>query len=98
VPVLQRCSKCAIIYLLAKNSSVYGKLLEFIPNPTFDIVAVHGVHEKWCRATNTESVNLREHGQTDPSAIVLERAVHQYLYSARAGQHLRFENSQEDIT
>lgn len=37
-----------------------GMLSEYIPNPTFEVVAAPGTHEKWYRAENTEGLTLRE--------------------------------------
>jgi predicted TIM-barrel fold metal-dependent hydrolase len=37
-----------------------GMLSDYIPNPTFSVVAAPGVHEKWHRASNTEGKTLRE--------------------------------------
>jgi predicted TIM-barrel fold metal-dependent hydrolase len=39
---------------------VGGMLSEFIPNPTFAVVAAPGAHEKYYRAENTEGKSLRE--------------------------------------
>jgi predicted TIM-barrel fold metal-dependent hydrolase len=37
-----------------------GQISDYIPNPTFDVVARPGSHEKWYRGTNTEGLSLRE--------------------------------------
>lgn len=37
-----------------------GKLSEYIPNPTFEVVAAPGTHVKWFRADNPEGLTLRE--------------------------------------
>jgi predicted TIM-barrel fold metal-dependent hydrolase len=37
-----------------------GMLSEYIPNPTFAVVAAPGSHEKYYRASNTEGLSLRE--------------------------------------
>jgi predicted TIM-barrel fold metal-dependent hydrolase len=37
-----------------------GIISDFIPNPTFTVVAAPGAHEKWYRAENTEGLTLRE--------------------------------------
>jgi predicted TIM-barrel fold metal-dependent hydrolase len=39
---------------------VGGGLSEYIPNPTFEVVAAPGTHEKWYRAQNTEGLTMRE--------------------------------------
>jgi len=39
---------------------INGELSEYIPNPTFEVVAAPGVHEKWYRAENTEGLSMRE--------------------------------------
>lgn len=39
---------------------VDGQVSEYIPNPTFAVVAGPGTHEKWYRAENTEGLTLRE--------------------------------------
>jgi predicted TIM-barrel fold metal-dependent hydrolase len=39
---------------------VGGTLSEYIPNPTFEVVAPPGSHEKWYRGTNTEGLTMRE--------------------------------------
>ncbi|HVH18938.1 MAG TPA: amidohydrolase family protein [Myxococcota bacterium] len=41
---------------------IAGMLSEFIPNPTFAVVAAPGSHEKWYRADNPEGKTLRELG------------------------------------
>ena len=43
-----------------KKLAIGGLISEFIPNPTFDVLAAPGAHEKWYRATNTEGLTLRE--------------------------------------
>jgi len=43
-----------------KKLVIGGMLSEFIPNPTFEVVAAPGVHEPWFRATNTAGLTLRE--------------------------------------
>jgi predicted TIM-barrel fold metal-dependent hydrolase len=37
-----------------------GMLSDYIPNPTFSVVAAPGAHEKWFRADNPEGKSLRE--------------------------------------
>jgi predicted TIM-barrel fold metal-dependent hydrolase len=37
-----------------------GKISEYIPNPTFEVVAAPGTHVKWFRADNPEGLTLRE--------------------------------------
>jgi predicted TIM-barrel fold metal-dependent hydrolase len=37
-----------------------GMLSEYIPNPTFEVVASPGAHEKWYRAENREGLSMRE--------------------------------------
>ena len=39
---------------------INGQLSEYIPNPTFAVVAAPGVHEKWYRAENFEGLSMRE--------------------------------------
>jgi predicted TIM-barrel fold metal-dependent hydrolase len=39
---------------------INGRLSEFIPNPTFAVVAAPGTHEVWHRARNTDGKSLRE--------------------------------------
>jgi predicted TIM-barrel fold metal-dependent hydrolase len=39
---------------------INGQLSEYIPNPTFAVVAAPGTHEKWYRAQNTEGLSMRE--------------------------------------
>ena len=39
---------------------INGQLSEYIPNPTFEVVAAPGVHEKWYRSENTEGLSMRE--------------------------------------
>ncbi|MDX9698735.1 MAG: amidohydrolase family protein [Rhodocyclaceae bacterium] len=49
--------------------AVGGVLSDYIPNPTFDVVAAPGVHEKWYRAQNPEGLTLREMtGEPVPSS------------------------------
>lgn len=40
--------------------AVGGVLSDYIPNPTFDVVAAPGSHEKWYRGDNPEGLSLRE--------------------------------------
>lgn len=40
--------------------AVGGHISEYIPNPTFEVVAAPGVHEKWYRGKNQEGLSLRE--------------------------------------
>ncbi|WP_050460687.1 amidohydrolase family protein [Herbaspirillum autotrophicum] len=40
--------------------AVGGILSDYIPNPTFEVVAAPGVHEKWYRGENPEGLTLRE--------------------------------------
>ena len=39
---------------------IAGQLSEYIPNPTFEVVAAPGVHEKWYRAENSEGLTMRQ--------------------------------------
>jgi predicted TIM-barrel fold metal-dependent hydrolase len=43
-----------------KKLAIGGHISEYIPNPTFDVLAPPGAHEKWYRATNTDGLTLRE--------------------------------------
>ncbi len=43
-----------------KKLAIGGVISDYIPNPTFEVLAAPGVHEKWYRATNTEGLSLRE--------------------------------------
>ncbi len=43
-----------------KKLVIAGMLSEFIPNPTFAVVAEPGAHEKFYRSENTEGKSLRE--------------------------------------
>ncbi len=40
--------------------AVGGILSDYIPNPTFEVVAAPGSHEKWYRGQNPEGLTLRE--------------------------------------
>lgn len=40
--------------------AVGGVLSDYIPNPTFEVVAAPGAHEKWYRGQNPEGLSLRE--------------------------------------
>jgi predicted TIM-barrel fold metal-dependent hydrolase len=40
--------------------SILGKTTDYIPNPTFDVVAAPGAHELFYSGTNTEGKTLRE--------------------------------------
>jgi predicted TIM-barrel fold metal-dependent hydrolase len=42
--------------------AVGGSISDYIPNPTFDVVAAPGAHEKWYRGDNPEGLSLREIG------------------------------------
>ncbi len=39
---------------------INGQLSEYIPNPTFEVVAAPGVHEKWYRSENSEGLTMRD--------------------------------------
>lgn len=39
---------------------INGQLSEYIPNPTFEVVAAPGVHETWYRAENTQGLSMRD--------------------------------------
>jgi predicted TIM-barrel fold metal-dependent hydrolase len=43
-----------------KKLAIGGVISDYIPNPTFEVLAAPGAHEKWYRATNTEGLTLRE--------------------------------------
>jgi predicted TIM-barrel fold metal-dependent hydrolase len=43
-----------------KKLAIGGVISDFIPNPTFDVLAAPGAHEKWYRAANPEGLSLRE--------------------------------------
>jgi len=40
--------------------AINGQISDYIPNPTFDVVAAPGAHLKYYRAENTEGLSLRE--------------------------------------
>jgi hypothetical protein len=40
--------------------AIGGQISEYIPNPTFEVVAAPGSHELWYRGQNTEGLSLRE--------------------------------------
>jgi predicted TIM-barrel fold metal-dependent hydrolase len=40
--------------------AVAGRITNYIPNPTFEVVAAPGSHEKWYRAQNPDGFSLRE--------------------------------------
>ncbi|MBU3992727.1 MAG: amidohydrolase [Alphaproteobacteria bacterium] len=40
--------------------AVAGQITNYIPNPTFEVVAAPGSHEKWYRAQNPDGLSLRE--------------------------------------
>lgn len=40
--------------------AIGGHISDYIPNPTFAVVAAPGSHEKWYRANNHEGMSLRE--------------------------------------
>jgi predicted TIM-barrel fold metal-dependent hydrolase len=42
--------------------AVAGTLSDYIPNPTFEVVAAPGSHEAWYRGKNPEGLTLREMG------------------------------------
>jgi predicted TIM-barrel fold metal-dependent hydrolase len=43
-----------------KKLAIGGTISEYVPNPTFEVLAAPGRHEKWYRAENTEGLTLRE--------------------------------------
>jgi predicted TIM-barrel fold metal-dependent hydrolase len=43
-----------------KKLAIGGVISEFVPNPTFEVLAAPGRHEKWYRAENAEGLTLRE--------------------------------------
>src|SRR5690606_10784022 len=42
--------------------AVGGMISDYIPNPTFDVVAAPGAHEGWYRGENPDGLSLREFG------------------------------------
>jgi predicted TIM-barrel fold metal-dependent hydrolase len=40
--------------------AVAGQITNYIPNPTFEVVAAPGSHEKWYRSENPDGLSLRE--------------------------------------
>ena len=40
--------------------AVAGQITNYIPNPTFEVVAAPGSHEKWYRSDNPDGLSLRE--------------------------------------
>jgi hypothetical protein len=40
--------------------AIGGQISDYIPNPTFDVVAAPGAHLKYYRGENTEGLSLRE--------------------------------------
>lgn len=46
---------------------VAGQLSDYIPNPTFNVVAGVGSHEKWYRSENPQGLSLREFAEVVPS-------------------------------
>ncbi len=40
--------------------AVGGRISEYIPNPTFEVLGAPGAHEKWYRGKNTEGLSMRE--------------------------------------
>lgn len=40
--------------------AIGGVISDYIPNPTFEVLAAPGAHEKWYRGTNREGLSLRE--------------------------------------
>ncbi len=45
-----------------KKLVIGGRLSEYIPNPTFEVVATPGSYEMWYRGQNPEGLTLREFG------------------------------------
>jgi predicted TIM-barrel fold metal-dependent hydrolase len=43
-----------------KKLAIGGVISEYVPNPTFEVLAAPGTHEKWYRAENSEGLTLRE--------------------------------------
>jgi predicted TIM-barrel fold metal-dependent hydrolase len=43
-----------------KKLAIGGVISDYIPNPTFEVLAAPGAHEKWYRAQNREGLTLRE--------------------------------------
>ncbi len=43
-----------------RKLAVGGFISEYIPNPTFEVVAAPGAHEAWYRGKNTEGLSFRE--------------------------------------
>jgi len=40
--------------------AICGQISDYIPNPTFEVIAAPGAHELWYRAQNKEGLSLRE--------------------------------------
>jgi predicted TIM-barrel fold metal-dependent hydrolase len=43
-----------------KKLAIGGQISDYIPNPTFEVLAAPGTHELWYRAKNHEGLSLRE--------------------------------------
>ena len=43
-----------------KKLAIGGQISDYIPNPTFEVLAAPGTHELWYRAQNHEGLSLRE--------------------------------------
>lgn len=43
-----------------KKLAIGGQISDYIPNPTFEVLAAPGTHEIWYRAKNHEGLSLRE--------------------------------------
>src|SRR3546814_788803 len=44
--------------------AIGGQISEYIPNPTFEVVAAPGSHELWYRGKDTEGLSLRSEEHT----------------------------------
>lgn len=43
-----------------RKLAIGGVISDYIPNPTFEVIAAPGAHELWYRAKNTEGLSFRE--------------------------------------
>jgi hypothetical protein len=54
--------------------AVNNKISDYIPNPTFEVVATPGAQEKYFKEGNPEGKTPRDYGQGHPGAARLQRA------------------------
>ena len=68
--------------------AVAGQITNYIPNPTFEVVAAPGSHEKWYRSDNPDGLSLRElQGEPSKSPAAFRSSAERLALMDEQGLH-----------